>query len=131
MATILLVENDAQNREMLRRWLQRWGYQVLLAPDGAQGIELAATAQPDLIVMDINMPVLDGLDATTRLKTAPATQAIPILVLTANALAGDRGRALAAGADDYEPKPVDFARLRHKIAALLAAPSLLPPSAEL
>jgi CheY-like chemotaxis protein len=129
MVTILLVENDVQDREMRRSGLQRWGYQVLLAHDGAQG--LAATAQCDLIVMDINMPVLDGLDATTRLKAAPATQAIPILVLTANALAGDRGQTLAAGTDEYEPKPVDFARLRQKIANLLAASSPLPPAEEL
>ena len=112
------------NRDMIRRWLERWGYQVLLAQDGAEGLALASTTHPDLIVMDINMPTLDGLEATARLKGSPATQAIPILVLTANAMSGDRGRALAAGADEYESKPVQFSTLQQKIAGLIlpAAP---------
>jgi CheY-like chemotaxis protein len=124
MATILLVENDPMNRDMIRRWLERWGYQVLLAQDGAEGVALARTTHPDLIVMDINMPTLDGLEATACLKGSPATQAIPILVLTANAMSGDRGRALAAGADEYESKPVQFSSLQQKIAGLIlpAAP---------
>jgi CheY-like chemotaxis protein len=113
---------------MLRRWFGRWSYQVLLASDGARALALASTAPPDGVLMDYNMPVRDGGEATTRLKAAPALRAIPILVLTANALAGHRGRALAAGAAAYESKPIDCARLRHKLAALLApaAPSSCP-----
>ena len=120
MQTILLVEDNELNQDMLRRWLQHWGFQVLLANDGAQGITLAHTAHPDLIVMDINLPMVDGLEATTRLKAARSTHAIPILVLTAHATLDDRRRSVAAGADEYETKPVNFARLREKIIALLA-----------
>jgi two-component system, cell cycle response regulator DivK len=121
MQTILLVEDNELNQDMLRRWLQHWGFQVLVADDGVAGLTLARTAHPDLIVMDINLPVMDGLEATTRLKAAPSTRGIPILVLTAHASIDDRRRSEAAGADEYETKPVDFARLRQKILALLAA----------
>jgi CheY-like chemotaxis protein len=106
---------------MLRRWLHHWGFQVLLAGDGAEGITLARTAHPDLILMDINLPTVDGLEATARLKAARSTRDIPILVLTAHATIDDRRRSVEAGADEYESKPVDFARLREKILALLAA----------
>lgn len=121
MQTILLVEDNELNQDMLRRWLQHWGFQVLLANDGAEGLTLARTAHPDLIVMDINLPIVDGLEATTRLKAARSTRGIPILVLTAHASIDDRRRSEAAGADEYETKPVNFARLREKILALLAA----------
>jgi CheY-like chemotaxis protein len=120
MQTILLVEDNELNQDMLRRWLQHWGFQVLVANDGAEGLTLARTAHPDLIVMDINLPVMDGLEATTRLKAAPSTRGIPILVLTAHASIDDRRRSEAAGADEYETKPVNFARLRQKILTLLA-----------
>ena len=121
MQTILLVEDNEMNQDMLRRWLQHWGFHVLLADDGAEGITLARTAHPDLILMDINLPTVDGLEATARLKAARSTRGIPILVLTAHATVDDRRRSVAAGADEYESKPVDFARLREKIIALLAA----------
>jgi two-component system, cell cycle response regulator DivK len=121
MQTILLVEDNEMNQDMLRRWLQHWGFHVLLANDGAEGITLARTAHPDLILMDINLPTVDGLEATARLKAARSTRGIPILVLTAHATIDDRRRSVAAGADEYESKPVDFARLREKIIALLAA----------
>jgi CheY-like chemotaxis protein len=121
MQTILLVEDNEMNQDMLRRWLQHWGFHVLLANDGAEGITLARTAHPDLILMDINLPTVDGLEATARLKAARPTCGIPILVLTAHATVDDRRRSVAAGADEYESKPVDFARLREKIVALLAA----------
>jgi CheY-like chemotaxis protein len=121
MQTILLVEDNEMNQDMLRRWLQHWGFHVLLANDGAEGITLARTAHPDLILMDINLPTVDGLEATARLKAARSTRGIPILVLTAHATVDDRRRSVAAGADEYESKPVDFARLREKIVALLAA----------
>ena len=121
MQTILLVEDNEMTQDMLRRWLQHWGFQVLLANDGAEGITLAHTAHPDLILMDINLPTVDGLEATTRLKAAPSTRSIPILVLTAHAGLDARRRSVAAGADEYESKPLDFARLRAKILALLAA----------
>jgi CheY-like chemotaxis protein len=125
MQTILLVEDNEMNQDMLRRWLQHWGFHVLLANDGAEGITLARTAHPDLILMDINLPTVDGLEATARLKAARSTRGIPILVLTAHATIDDRRRSVAAGADEYESKPVDFTRLREKIIALLAtqAPS--------
>jgi CheY-like chemotaxis protein len=121
MQTILLVEDNEMNQDMLRRWLQHWGFHVLLANDGAEGITLARTAHPDLILMDINLPTVDGLEATARLKAARSTRGIPILVLTAHATVDDRRRSVAAGADEYESKPVDFTRLREKIIALLAA----------
>jgi CheY-like chemotaxis protein len=121
MQTILLVEDNEMNQDMLRRWLHHWGFQVLLAGDGAEGITLARTAHPDLILMDINLPTVDGLEATARLKAARSTRDIPILVLTAHATIDDRRRSVEAGADEYESKPVDFARLREKILALLAA----------
>jgi CheY-like chemotaxis protein len=127
MQTILLVEDNELNQDMLRRWLQHWGFQVLLANDGAEGLTLARTAHPDLIVMDINLPIVDGLEATTRLKAARSTRGIPILVLTAHASIDDRRRSEAAGADEYETKPVNFARLREKILALLAAKASSAP----
>jgi len=125
MQTILLVEDNEMNQDMLRRWLQHWGFHVLLADDGAKGITLARTAHPDLILMDINLPTVDGLEATAHLKAARSTRSIPILVLTAHATIDDRRRSVAAGADEYESKPVDFTRLREKIIVLLAtkAPS--------
>ena len=119
MAKILLVEDNEMNRDMLARRLARRGYQVVIATDGDQGVRLAQAEAPDLILMDMSLPVLDGWEATRRLRAMPATQAIPIIALTAHAMAGDREKALEAGCDDYDTKPIEFARLLGKIQALL------------
>ncbi len=116
----MLVEDDELNRVMLSRRLERRGYQVVMAVDGGQGLGLAQSEAPDLILMDMSLPGLDGWQAARQLKAAPTTQAIPILALTAHAMAGDRERALAAGCDDYDTKPIEFARLLGKIQGLLA-----------
>jgi CheY-like chemotaxis protein len=120
MAKILLVEDDEMNRDMLSRRLERRGYQVVMAVDGGQGLGVARSEAPDLILMDVSLPVLDGWEATRRLKAAAATQAIPIIALTAHAMAGDREKAVEAGCDDYDTKPIEFPRLLGKIQALLA-----------
>ena len=119
MAKILLVEDNEMSRDMLSRRLQRRGFEVITAVDGAQGVALAGAEAPDLVLMDMSLPVLDGWEATRRLKTAPATAPIPIIALTAHAMAGDREKAMEAGCDDYDTKPVEFARLLEKIEALL------------
>ena len=120
MPKILLVEDNEMNRDMLSRRLEKRGYEVTLAVDGQQGIDLARAAAPALIIMDMSLPGVDGWEATRQLKAAPATRAIPIIALTAHAMSGDRERALEAGADDFDIKPVDLARLLGKIEALLA-----------
>ncbi len=120
MAKILVVEDNEMNRDMLSRRLMRKGYEVIIALDGEEGVAKAQAEAPDLILMDMSLPVLDGWEATRRLKAAPETQAIPIIALTAHAMAGDRERALAAGCDDYDSKPFDFDQLLGKIEALLA-----------
>jgi CheY-like chemotaxis protein len=122
MAKILLVEDNEMNRDMLSRRLMRKGYEVLIAVDGAQGVALAQSEAPDLILMDMSLPVLDGWEATRQLKAAPETQSIPIIALTAHAMAGDREQALAAGCDDYDSKPIELKRLLGKIQALLETP---------
>jgi CheY-like chemotaxis protein len=119
MARILLVEDNEMNRDMLSRRLSRKGYQVLIAADGMQGVELAQTEQPDLILMDMSLPVLDGWQATRQIRAQSTTRTIPIIALTAHALSGDREKSLDAGCDEYETKPVDFPRLMEKIEALL------------
>src|SRR5881628_2542907 len=119
MARILLVEDNEMNRDMLSRRLERKGYEVVVAVDGAEGVSCAQADAPDLILMDMSLPVLDGWEATRQLKAAPATQGIPVIALTAHAMAGDRERALEAGCDDYDTKPVEFARLLAKIESLL------------
>jgi CheY-like chemotaxis protein len=119
MAKILLIEDNEMNRDVLSRRLGRRGYQVLVAFDGTQGIAMAQKEQPDLILMDMRLPVLDGWEATRQLKAAPETRAIPIIALTAHAIAGDRERAIRVGCDDYEAKPVNFSRLLVKIQTLL------------
>jgi len=118
MAKILLVEDNEMNRDMLSRRLERKGFEVVMAPDGQQGVDMAASESPDLILMDMSLPVLDGWEATRRVK-ASATSAIPVIALTAHAMVGDREKALAAGCDDYDTKPVDFPRLLGKIETLL------------
>jgi two-component system cell cycle response regulator DivK len=119
MAKILVVEDNEMNRDMLSRRLMRKGYEVIIAVDGEEGVAKAQSEAPDLILMDMSLPVLDGWEATRRLKADPETQAIPIVALTAHAMAGDREQALAAGCDDYDSKPIEFQRLLGKIEALL------------
>ena len=120
MAKILLVEDNEMNRDMLSRRLMKKGYELGMAMDGEQAIELAQTEIPDLILMDISLPGVDGWEATRRLKAKPETQAIPIIALTAHAMAGDREKCLEAGCDDYDTKPVEFPRLLEKIQGFLA-----------
>ncbi len=119
MARILLVEDNEMNRDMLSRRLVRRGYDVVLAVDGEQGLELARTQQPALILMDLSLPGIDGWSATRALKGAPLTSAIPVIALTANAMVGDREAALTAGCDDFDTKPIELTRLLAKIEALL------------
>ncbi len=120
MAKILLVEDNEMNRDMLSRRLQRKGYEVVLAVDGQSGVEAAQTQAPDLILIDMSLPVLDGWEATRRLKAGPITGHIPVIALTAHAMSGDREKALEAGCDDYDTKPVELSRLLGKIEALLS-----------
>jgi CheY-like chemotaxis protein len=117
---ILLVEDNEMNRDMLARRLQRRGFEVVVAVDGYEGITLAETEAPDAILMDMSLPELDGWEATRRLKAAETTRSIPVIALTAHALSGDRDRALAAGCDEYETKPIELTRLIAKIEALHA-----------
>jgi len=119
MAKILLVEDNEMNRDMLSRRLERRGYQVVIAEDGATGVTKAKSEAPDLILMDMSLPVMDGWEATRQIKAVPETQHIPIIALTAHAMAGDEEKALAAGCNDYETKPVDLPKLLAKIDALL------------
>ena len=119
MPRLLYVEDNEMNRDMLSRRLQRRGFEVLIAGDGEQGVTLAAAEKPDLILMDMSLPVLDGWEATRRIKAAPATRRIPIIGLTAHAMATDRDRCLEAGCDDYDTKPVELGRLLEKIERLL------------
>jgi CheY-like chemotaxis protein len=125
MARILLVEDNEMNRDMLSRRLQRKGYEVTMAVDGRQGVEMARAGGYDLILMDMSLPEIDGWEATRQLRAAPETQTVPIIALTAHAMAGDRDKALAAGCNDYDTKPIELPRLLGKIEALLPA---APPS---
>ena len=126
MPKLLLVEDNELNRDMLSRRLIRKGYEVICANDGAAGVELARSEQPDLILMDMSLPVLSGWDATSQLKQMPDAQTIPIIALTAHAMASDQVRARAVGCDDYDTKPVDLPRLLQKIESLLARRAPLP-----
>lgn len=119
MPKVLLVEDNEMNRDMLSRRLQRNGYDVVIALDGEAGVTMAASERPDLILMDMSLPVLDGWEATRRLKGLPETASIPVIALTARVMAGDRDKALEAGCDDYDAKPIDFERLLGKMQALL------------
>jgi two-component system, cell cycle response regulator DivK len=120
MARILLVEDNDMNRDMLSRRLIRNGYEVCLAVDGQQGTDMAVSEKPDLILMDMSLPVIDGWEATRRIKANDATRGIPVIALTAHAMAGDREKAMEVGCEDYDTKPVEISRLLGKIAALLA-----------
>jgi len=121
MARILLVEDNEMNRDMLSRRLVKRGYEVDIAIDGQQGIDMAQSSNPDLILLDMSLPVVDGWDAARALKGDSATSAIPIIALTAHAMAGDKEKALEAGCDDYDTKPVELSRLLEKIAHWLGA----------
>ena len=120
MAKILIVEDNEMNRDMLSRRLIRRGYQIVMAVDGAEGIATAKAENPDLVLMDMSLPVVDGWEATRRLKTEPLTRSIPVIGLTAHAMAGDREKVIEAGCDDYDTKPVELPWLLQKIEALLA-----------
>ncbi len=119
MSRVLLVEDNEMNRDMLSRRLLRKGFDVIIAVDGEQGRLMAETERPDLILMDMSLPLLDGWEVTRQLKSNPQTTSIPIMALTAHAMAGDREKALEAGCDDYEPKPIDMPRLLKKMQTLL------------
>jgi two-component system cell cycle response regulator DivK len=121
MAKILLIEDNEMNRDMLSRRLIRNGHEVSIAIDGQQGADMAMAQLPDLILMDMSLPVIDGWEATRRIKANDATRKIPVIALTAHAMAGDREKAMEVGCDDYDTKPVEISRLLGKIAALLAA----------
>ncbi len=115
MAKILIVEDNEMNRDMLSRRLERKGFSVVMAEDGQKGVEMSKSESPDLILMDLSLPVMDGWTATSTIKEDTKTNSIPIIVLTAHAMAGDREKALDAGADEYDTKPIDFKRLLDKI----------------
>ena len=115
MPTILIVEDNEMNRDMLSRRLKRRGFEILFATNGEEGIEQAHAQSPDLILMDMSLPIIDGWEATRQLKASQATQKIPIIALTAHAMAGDRQRALDAGCDDFETKPIELEQLLEKI----------------
>lgn len=119
MAKILLVEDNEMNLDMLSRRLERRGYEVLIATDGAQGVALTRSEIPNLILMDMSLPVMDGWEATRQIKGDPAVRHIPIIALTAHAVAGDREKCLAAGCDEYETKPIKFPQLLSKIEQIL------------
>jgi two-component system, cell cycle response regulator DivK len=119
MPKILLVEDNEMNRDMLSRRLEKKGFQIVMAFDGQQGVEMATSEKPDLILMDMSLPIIDGWEATRRIKGNDETKAIPIIALTAHAMAGEREKALEAGCNDYDTKPVELPRLLGKIEALL------------
>ncbi|NTU82840.1 MAG: response regulator [Chloroflexales bacterium] len=119
MAKILLVEDNEMNRDMLSRRLQRKGHEVLIAIDGEQGVAMARAERPDLILMDMSLPILDGWEATRVIKADPSISTVPVIALTAHAMAGDHEKCVAAGCDDYDTKPVELARLLSKIENLL------------
>ena len=119
MAKILLVEDNEMNRDMLSRRLMRKGFEVVIAVDGKEGVDMASTENPDLILLDMSLPVMDGWEAAGLLKGNVSTEEIPIIALTAHAMSGDREKALEAGADDYDTKPVEFRRLLNKIKSYL------------
>jgi two-component system cell cycle response regulator DivK len=126
MPRILLVEDNEMNRDMLSRRLARREYEVLVAVDGGEGVVMAGSEAPDLILMDMSLPVMDGWEATRQLKASPETKAIPIIALTAHAMSGDREKAMEAGCDDYDTKPIELPRLLAKMEALLGEKKAAP-----
>ena len=125
MSKILVVEDNEMNRDMLTRRLERKGFEVVVAINGKVGIDMASSSNPDIILMDLSLPVIDGWEATRQIKADPATQSIPVIALTAHAMAGDEQKALEAGCDDYDTKPIDLSRLLDKIENLLASRTLV------
>ena len=121
MTKVLLVEDNEMNRDMLTRRLERKGFEVVIAVDGQAGVDMASSTSPDIILMDLSLPVIDGWEATRLIKADPATQSIPVIALTAHAMAGDEQKALEAGCDDYDTKPIDLKRLLGKIENLLGS----------
>jgi CheY-like chemotaxis protein len=121
MSKILLVEDNEMNRDMLSRRLERKGFEVVMAVDGQAGIDMASSGNPDIILMDLSLPIIDGWEATRQIKADPATQGIPVIALTAHAMAGDEQKAREAGCDDYDTKPVNLKRLLKKIEDLLGS----------
>ena len=115
MSKILIVEDNEMNRDMLSRRLERKGFEVVMAEDGKKGVDMSKSENPDLILMDLSLPIMDGWEATSTIKSEKSTRDIPIIVLTAHAMSGDREKALEAGADEYDTKPIDFKRLLGKI----------------
>jgi two-component system, cell cycle response regulator DivK len=126
MPRVLLVEDNEMNRDMLSRRLARKQYEVLVAVDGKEGVEMAGSVAPDLILMDMSLPVMDGWEATRQLKASPETKAIPIIALTAHAMSGDREKAIEAGCDDYDTKPIELPRLLAKMEDLLGEKKAAP-----
>ena len=124
MSKILVVEDDSANRDMIVRYLTLLGYQIVIARDGWQAVTLAQTERPDLILMDMQLPVMDGWEATRQIKAAPTTRTIPVVALTAYAMDDERQRCLEAGCDDYETKPLVFPRLLKKLQSILSTPSI-------
>ena len=124
MSKILIVEDNEMNRDMLSRRLMRKGFEIVMAEDGQKGVDMSKSENPDLILMDLSLPVMDGWEATSTIKGDPETNSIPIIVLTAHAMAGDREKALAAGADEYDTKPIEFKRLLGNIKEFLQFTSL-------
>ena len=120
MPKVLLVEDNEANRDMLSRRLTRKGFDVVMAEDGAQAVQMASAEKPDIVLMDMSLPVIDGWEATRRLKAGEGTRSIPVIALTAHAMSGDREKALEAGCDDYDTKPIELPRLLEKMQALLA-----------
>jgi CheY-like chemotaxis protein len=120
MSKILLVEDNEMNRDMLSRRLQRRGYEIVIAVDGEQGVAMANSEHPDLILMDMSLPIMDGWEATKNIKANTSTKSIPIIALTAHAMSGDREQAIKAGCDDYDTKPIDLPRLLTKIEVFIA-----------
>jgi two-component system cell cycle response regulator DivK len=121
MSKILLVEDNEMNRDMLTRRLERKGFEVVIAVDGQAGVVMASSSSPDIILMDLSLPVIDGWEATRKIKADPATRSIPVIALTAHAMAGDEQKALQAGCNDYDTKPIDLKRLLGKIEKLLGS----------
>ena len=121
MSKILLVEDNEMNRDMLSRRLERKGFEVVIAVDGQAGVEMASSTSPDIILMDLSLPVMDGWEATRQIKANPATQGIPVIALTAHAMSGDEVKAREAGCDDYDTKPVNLNRLLEKIGNFLGS----------
>jgi two-component system, cell cycle response regulator DivK len=119
MPKVLIVEDDEMNRESLSRLLKRRGFEIVIGVDGQEGIDLAQSEMPDIILMDMSLPVIDGWEATRQLKASPATRAVPVIALTAHAMSSDRDKALAAGCDDFDTKPIELDRLLPKIHALI------------